>query len=1073
MIEKYSIKKAATPWSQVWSINISRIISFSLVGILFLSGRSFSQSRFLGMTSTGGEGYGTIFETDNNGNNVRLSSSFTCIGKQPGYTQLIEVSSQKLYGMTTAGGASDAGVIFEYDHVAETYIKVMDFSPDNGSTPWGSLVKAPNGKLYGMTAAGGANDKGVIFEFDYLSRAYQKLFEFSIADGGSPFGSLIHAANGKLYGMTSTGGVHDAGVIFEYDYVNKIFQIKINLAPSTGSNPRGSLMQASNGKLYGMTYSGGANDGGVIFEYDYVSNVYQKKIDLNDSHGKNPHGSLLQASNGKLYGLTFQGGANNAGVIFEYDILTNGYVNKIDFSAALGKNPYGSLIQAIDGKLYGMTSTKAALKSGMIFKYDYTNNTCSPTGATMISAPTYSSLVQVSDGRMFTMTMGSGAGKNLHGVITEIQTNDISSDVVYFNYPIVRLPHGSLAQTADGKLYGLSIYDSDINCDLLFPTPCRKDMVAVFEYDYSTGAIKRVSTVFITSGFDTDGTLVLAPNGKLYGIATFGGIYERGTLIEFTPGEFVSSKVDFKPEIGTYPIGSLLLASNGKFYGSTAGASSGGSNVIFEYDYIANTCSSKASIAGGLGSFEAFTEAPNRKLYGMTSEGGANNNGTIFEYNFNTHVSTRKIDLTSENGASPYGALVLADNGRLYGLTTTGGANNAGVIFEYDYTTNTYTKKIDFGSAMGARPEGSLMMALNGKLYGVTKQGGIYDKGVIFEYDHLTNTYTKKFDFSGTDGQNPGVTKLIEVFPLNSYITSQPSNTSSCVGATASFGITTSRQDISYQWQVNQGSAFNNIAEGGSYSGTTSPTLSISNVTLSMNYQYRCVLLENDKPSGVSKQVFLKTGLPYQGNRDLAICSGDSVILGGMYRKTAGTYYDQLTSSVGCDSIVNTLLSIRPLPNVNFSLDTTVILTDDPLVLTGGSPEGGIYSGTAVTNGVFYPALAGIGEHPIEYNYVDMYNCGSSDAGQISVNNITAVDHPHEFQSVTVSPNPAANTLIIAGAGNHASIKMYDYSGTVVYDSPNFSSHLKVDLSPYPYGLYLILINDGGTYIVHKIIHRE
>lgn len=51
--------------------------------------------------------------------------------------------------------------------------------------------------------------------------------------------------------------------------------------------------------------------------------------------------------------------------------------------------------------------------------------------------------------------------------------------------------------------------------------------------------------------------------------------------------------------------------------------------------------------------------------------------------------------------------------------------------------------------------------------------------------------------------------------------------------------------------------------------------------------------------------------------RDTSICEGDSILLGGIFRKTAGVYQDVLTvPATGCDSIITTTLSINPKPKV-------------------------------------------------------------------------------------------------------------------------------------------------------------
>jgi len=53
----------------------------------------------------------------------------------------------------------------------------------------------------------------------------------------------------------------------------------------------------------------------------------------------------MQATNGKLYGMTTNGGANDLGVLFEYDITTDTYTEILDFDRTNGSQPYGSLIE--------------------------------------------------------------------------------------------------------------------------------------------------------------------------------------------------------------------------------------------------------------------------------------------------------------------------------------------------------------------------------------------------------------------------------------------------------------------------------------------------------------------------------------------------------------------------------------------------------------------------------------------------------------------------------------------------------------------------------------------------------
>src|SRR5436190_4752740 len=98
----------------------------------------------------------------------------------------------------------------------------------------------------------------------------------------------------------------------------------------------------------------------------------------------------------------------------------------------------------------------------------------------------------------------------------------------------------------------------------------------------------------------------------------------------------------------------------------------------------------------------------------------------------------------------PQGSLT-AYNGKLYGMTIIGGINQTGVIFEFDPTITTYTKKYDFDSFNGNNPFGNLSF-YQGKFYGMTSAGGANNMGVIFEWDPATNIYIKKYDFDAVNG---------------------------------------------------------------------------------------------------------------------------------------------------------------------------------------------------------------------------------------------------------------------------------------------------------------------------------
>lgn len=77
--------------------------------------------------------------------------------------------------------------------------------------------------------------------------------------------------------------------------------------------------------------------------------------------------------------------------------------------------------------------------------------------------------------------------------------------------------------------------------------------------------------------------------------------------------------------------------------------------------------------------------------------------------------------------------------------------------------------------------------------------------------------------------------------PVN--ITTHPTNKTIPDGTTTTFAVTATGTGLTYQWQVDTGSGFTNLANGAPYSGVTAPTMTITGATLAMSgYSYRCIV---------------------------------------------------------------------------------------------------------------------------------------------------------------------------------------------------------------------------------------
>jgi hypothetical protein len=96
------------------------------------------------------------------------------------------------------------------------------------------------------------------------------------------------------------------------------------------------------------------------------------------------------------------------------------------------------------------------------------------------------------------------------------------------------------------------------------------------------------------------------------------------------------------------------------------------------------------------------------------------------------------------------------------------------------------------------------------------------------------------------------------------------------------------------------------------------------------------------------------------------------------------------TGSTGCSASANQNIQVLPNPVVGLTLpQTSICFGADSVVLGGGFPAGGSFSGNGVQNGIFYPNIAGLGVHPIQYVFQNSSGCSSSATANVSVYNLT------------------------------------------------------------------------------------
>jgi uncharacterized repeat protein (TIGR03803 family) len=340
-------------------------------GSLILSGSTLYGTAYYG----GDLDAGVIFKVGVDGTGYQILHEFAGgadDGANPADSLIL--SGSTLYGTAYGGGDSDRGVIFKIGTDGSGYQHLHEFAGgvDDGRAPYGSLTLSGS-TLYGMTRYGGDSDKGVVFKVSTAGIGYQHVHEFAggVGDGDVPWGSLTLSGS-TLYGMTYYGGDSNGGVIFKVDTDGSGHQLLHEFAGGVadGKYPFGSLT-LSDSALYGMTTSGGDSDNGVVFRIHTSGSGYVHLHEFagGPDDGDKPYGDLT-LSGSTLYGTTYYGGDINGGVIFKVYTDGSGYQHLHEFAGAWADGQYPRCSLTLSGStLFGTTHSGGDGGEGVVFAH--------------------------------------------------------------------------------------------------------------------------------------------------------------------------------------------------------------------------------------------------------------------------------------------------------------------------------------------------------------------------------------------------------------------------------------------------------------------------------------------------------------------------------------------------------------------------------------------------------------------------------------------------------------------------------------------------------------------------------
>jgi uncharacterized repeat protein (TIGR03803 family) len=336
---------------------------------------------------------------------------------------------------------------------AQTLTTLVNFSGSDGSSPlFGSLIQGSDGNLYGMTSAGGSHRQGTVFKVTIqgtLTTLYNFCAKSGCADGSAPYGGLILAKDGNLYGTTEAGGAHGYGTVFKITSQGKLATLH-SFTLRDGANPYAGLLQAKDGKFYGTTQSGGAHLLGTVFKITSLG-AFTTMHSFNSTDGSSPEAPLMQASDGNFYSTTYNGGSGGYGTIFKMTtsgVLTTLHVfdREIDGSAITS-----DLVQAGDGTFFGSATLGGPSGYGSVFSMTFSGTVTVLHGFAATDGSSPNAMAIGSDGNLYGTTISGGGG---NGTIFQLTPQGAFSTLHIFGGSDGADSFAGLVQASNGIFYG-------------------------------------------------------------------------------------------------------------------------------------------------------------------------------------------------------------------------------------------------------------------------------------------------------------------------------------------------------------------------------------------------------------------------------------------------------------------------------------------------------------------------------------------------------------------------------------------------------------------------------------------
>jgi uncharacterized repeat protein (TIGR03803 family) len=397
----------------------------------------------------------------------------------------------------------------------------------------------------------------------------------------------------------------------------------------------------------------------------------------------------------------------------------------------------------------------------MLYNFDCANDGCNPLQPAL--------LAQGGDGVLYS-TLPSGTSGSYYGTIMDYAPGGGESTLYRFQGTDGASSESGLTLGLDGSFYGATsfggakgkgtvfrwsgetltiLHDFTDGADGGYPwaPPVQAPDGNIYGATYAgtnPGVAYRITpggkfSVIATLPSKTIAPLVLGTDGNFYGTTQYGGTFNRGTVFRLSVKGKLKILHSFDPSSeGGVPIGPVMIAADGKFYGTASGGGMYSTGIVYQlspsgaYRVLHNF---QAATEGG-GSAAGLVQGSDKFLYSVMSAGGANGYGTL--YRINTSGTKFQVLHQFDYPTGGYGASTptLHTSGTLYGTTTKGGTGENG------------TSGVVFSFTNGLKPFVALQLwaGTAGTSVGILGQGfsgatGVQFGNVVADYTVVSDTY--------------------------------------------------------------------------------------------------------------------------------------------------------------------------------------------------------------------------------------------------------------------------------------------------------------------------------------------